>query len=595
MRDETVSNMYQEIVAANRNMTNKDVLIELLQKLGQLPNWSRGALADALSTSNLHQIMRKWIEQYPPPVAPVWKPTLVFRRQVIERLCLGDPDAFVAQLFNSDSDGQTKWNLIKQSMTSPLNGLDALFRYLVDQRAVSEKAVVTALQQSHNEAVAKLFLLTQSEPQQGPVPIQTMSNHQKFESLSRGTIICWLTQQLSLHENTRLKLVYQDVDGAFLYNEFARGTLSDTLRAPPFSFPFTTAAHITSLVEKAIDGTVTVELGSRLIDLSTDQRARIVHLLSNAGNDIVIGMGYIVGDYLKAANCVKESAELIARIREHSTTPADKAMLVINMITAAVPRTTMLQFKQFLIEVGRPDLAQNPIFSESPQKNPSFEQGSPMRPTQFSATPVSSAPLLQTMEQRNAVQNMTAAQLLQQTADADLEDLVNQLWSALRRDEAWHKYAATMGATASDEAKEFIKAARVGGRPERAVVAQISQKPGYTALTMLADLKKLGLKSLTECVESIENHLACRESAATAKTVEADKNEDVLRQWIVNHRLCASTADVDTCVEGLKRFGAHTLEDLEIMDKEDFIACKFPGLAAKKAQKAPKTLEVKNK
>lgn len=477
-KDEPVSDLYREIVARTRS-TNKDVLIELLEQLCQRPGWSRSALVETLTSSNLCQVARKWLAKYP---------------------------------------------IIKKE-----EGL--------------------------------------------------MNN---FTSLSNGTIIVWLTQQLSLHEDTRLKLVYQKVDGAFLSQEFARGTLLDTLRAAPFSIPYGTASNIVSLTSQAMTGKVVVQLGPRLIDADLLSKSEMAATIAAQGSESVLRIGYSVVDYLAECGCKAQSAEVLARLKERQLSNQDKAQMMLNMLCSAVPRTSMLQLRRIFQVVGENSLAEESIFSDSPPS----PQGSPMH-HYSSAT---SAPLLQTMEQRNAVQTMTAVHLLQQTQDADLEDLVNQLWSALRRDEAWHKYAHTMGATASDEAKAFIKNARATGRPERAVVMQIAQKPGYTALSMLVDFKKLGFKSVNGCVEAIESHLACKESAVAAKTDEASKSEDVLRQWIISQRLCANETDIDARVEGLKRFGAHTLEDLEIMDKEDFTECGFPGLAAKKAEKAPKKI-----
>lgn len=417
-----------------------------------------------------------------------------------------------------------------------------------------------------------------------------------LSSLPWGVTISWLAQELLLDDVSRIQLFFQKIDGNFLCHQYNRGFMIETFQADPFNLSYETSARIFSIVEQALKHCKMIPLFPRLRDVTgVVEREHMALVIANCKQSNVDCFSVCVSVFRNKINWSFPPKHLPLKTEENNLTKFDQARLAFSMLMSDAPQTTMAQLRTLLQESGLHDLSKNSIFSDSPKND---IQGFPENIIEMhNALAVSavSAPLLQTMDQRNAIQKMHAAHLLRQTGDADLEDLVSQLWSALRKDEAWYKYATVMGATASDEAKTFIKEARAGGRPERAVISQISLKTGYTALSFLADLKKLGIAPLNNCVEAIESYLACKESATLSKTTEASSNEDVLRQWIIGHRLCNtdSQVEIDSYIQGLKKFGAHTLEDLEIMDKNDFVDCGFPGLSAKKAEKASKTIPKK--
>lgn len=287
--------------------------------------------------------------------------------------------------------------------------------------------------------------------------------------LPSAETIFYLSHALSLSDDIVLKLQNHEVNGRFLRDEYARGTLHKTLLLSPFSLPFGVCSHIESWVR---DSLATTQLYER--------RSDVVHKEGSAMNN----------------------------------------------------------------------------------------------------------PFVESMAIQNQTKSMLASALLSQRADVALRKHVQRLMLALGDNDAWLKFAKAKGATSGAEAEKRISEAQATGEPETIVIPAIAQAPNYLALTFLAELKTMaGTKHVVDAVECIEQYLACVESAAQNKGNKVAEVNGSIRQWIVQFELCDTTSqsEIQARVDALKNYEVTSLEDLKILDTEDFEKCGFRGVKAKKA------------
>jgi hypothetical protein len=215
----------------------------------------------------------------------------------------------------------------------------------------------------------------------------------------------------------------------------------------------------------------------------------------------------------------------------------------------------------------------------SPPSSPSVEGQTAMNP------------FVASMSIQSQNKTMLASTLLSQRDDVMLKKYVARLMLVLGDNDAWLRFAKAKGATSGAEAEKRISEAQLTGEPETIVVPAIAQAPGYLALTFLSELKTMaGTTHVVDAVETIEQHLACMESAAQNKGNKVAEVNGSIRQWIIQFELCdiTSQSEIQARVDALKSYEVTSLDDLKILDTEDFEKCGFRGVKAKKAVIAAK-------
>jgi hypothetical protein len=202
---------------------------------------------------------------------------------------------------------------------------------------------------------------------------------------------------------------------------------------------------------------------------------------------------------------------------------------------------------------------------------------------------ITTNPFVKSMEIQYQTKSMHASTLLSQREDVPLKKHVIRLMLALGENDAWLKFAEAKGATSGADAEKRISDAQATGEPESIVIPLIAQASGYLALTFLSDLKTMiNSNHVTHVVDQIEEHLAMVESATQNKGDKVAQVNSSIRQWIIKNELCdiTSQSDIQDRVDALKEFEVSSLDDLKILDKEDFEKCGFKGIKAKKAYNA---------
>jgi hypothetical protein len=195
-------------------------------------------------------------------------------------------------------------------------------------------------------------------------------------------------------------------------------------------------------------------------------------------------------------------------------------------------------------------------------------------------------PFVESMNIQYQAKSMLASSLLSQREDVQLKKHVTRLMLALGENDSWLKFAKAKGATSGAAAEKRISDAQSTGEPESIVIPLIAQAPGYLALTFLSELKTMiHSNNVSSVVETIEEHLMCVESAIQDKGDKIAQVNSSIRQWIIKHELCDITSQVDiqARVDALKDYEVTSLDDLKLLDKEDFEKCGFRGVKAKKA------------
>lgn len=302
-----------------------------------------------------------------------------------------------------------------------------------------------------------------------------MSEFVSLRFLPSADTIKYLKRELQLGPDVVVRLEVNEVDGKFLRERYAVGTLHDTLVSPPFSLPFALASYIKHWVENSV------------------RNAQEYEIHQPTSYDIV------------------KKLEPTKTLREN--------------------------------------------------------------------------PFVESMEMQSQTKSMLASVLLSQTKDVLLKKHVTRCMLALGENDAWLKFAKAKGATSGAEAEKRISEAQATGEPESIVIPAIARAPNYLATAFLSDLKGINMKHVTEAVEKIEEHLACVESTAQDRGEKVARVNSSIRQWIIQNNLCdtSSQADIQARVDSLKEFEVTCLEDLKILDKDDFEKCGFRGVKAKKA------------
>lgn len=198
-------------------------------------------------------------------------------------------------------------------------------------------------------------------------------------------------------------------------------------------------------------------------------------------------------------------------------------------------------------------------------------------------------PFVESMEIQYQTKSMLASTLLSQRDDVPLKKLVARLMLTLGENDAWLKFAKAKGATSGAAAEKRISDAQATGEPESIVIPMIVQAPGYLALTFLSELKSMvNARHVSEVVEKIEEHLVCVESSTQERGNKVAQVNSSIRQWIIKNELCDTTsqAEIQARVDSLKDYEVTSLDDLKILDIEDFQKCGFRGVKAKKAYAA---------
>lgn len=204
------------------------------------------------------------------------------------------------------------------------------------------------------------------------------------------------------------------------------------------------------------------------------------------------------------------------------------------------------------------------------------------RPYQETESVEPSSSLASIAESRKKYDKLSASNLLKETDDADLEDLVMVLMVELNKNEAWFKFAQKKGVTTNPKGAEIIRQARLEKRPAQRVVRDLANVEGYLAMTFLEELKSLEIPDVTISVNKIKEHIAKQLHEASVKDEEEATVHGEVYDWLVGNKL-VSPERAQQCLRLFLDKGVTELDDIKYLEASNFEAC---GLDMAKAQKA---------
>jgi len=406
-----------------------------------------------------------------------------------------------------------------------------------------------------------------------------MSDVVALKFLPPSDTIKYLNRDLNLSPDVIARLEGTNVDGNFLRELYSKGIFKETLNSPPFSIPYGPVSHIYYWVLESIREAKTYQITPTTY-LDIISRDYVYASIAQRLEEIQLELDYILRKlngtntqswFYNVKSHMKFGPKVATRMLFTEAIEQNCYTELVCAIAKVLPQTG-----EKLLSVKKLD----PTKVETEgliQKNMNSNRN----------------PFVESMEMQSQTKSMLASTLLSQTKDVVLKKHVTRCMLALGENDAWLKFAKVKGATSGSEAEKRISEAQATGEPESIVIPAIARAPNYLATTFLSDLKGINMKHVTENVEKIEEHLACVESAVQDRGNKVAQVNSSIRQWIIQNNLCdtSSQTEIQARVDSLKDFEVTSLEDLKILDKEDFEKCGFRGVNAKKAFLAVSSLK----